>query len=142
MIVWNDPARVSNFVAQQLGIDGWSHCRAIGLEKDGQLIAGVVYDYYTGTNICLHIAALPNRRWLNKEFLFYMFDYPFTQLGVKRMTGIIPESNKESVRFAEGLHGCTLEARLKDAHPQGDMLIFCMFKDDCKYLRIKKNGQT
>lgn len=134
-IIWNDPDRVSRFVAGQLGIEGWSQCRAIGWEKNGQIIAGVVYDYYTGTNICMHIAALPGRRWLTRTFLFYVFHYPFVQLGVKRLTGIIPESNRESVRFAQGLHGSKLEARLKNAHPDGDMLIFVMFKDDCKYLK-------
>lgn len=133
-----DTQRVSEFVSRILGIEGWSNCRAIGLEKDGELIAGVVYDYYTGTNICMHIAALPGRRWLNREFLWFMFHYPFVQLGVKRLTGIIPESNKESVRFAQGLHGSKLEARLKGAHPDGDMLIFVMFKDDCKYLKEKR----
>jgi RimJ/RimL family protein N-acetyltransferase len=135
-----DTERISLFVAGILGIEPWSQCRAIGLEKDGKLVAGVVYDYYTGANICLHIAAVPGRRWLTKEFLWFMFFYPFEQLGVKRITGIIPESNVDSRKFAQGLHGATLEARLKDAHPDGDMLIFRMFKEDCMYLRIK-NGK-
>lgn len=136
MIICNQDARVSAFVSQQIGVEEWSNCRSIGLEKNGELVAGIVYDYYTGTNICMHIAA-KGKRWMTKEFLWFMFYYPFVQLGVNRLTGIIPESNKESVRFAQGLHGAKLEARLKDAHPDGDMLIFVMFKDDCKYLRIK-----
>lgn len=136
MIICNQDARVSAFVSQQIGVEEWSNCRSIGLEKNGELVAGIVYDYYTGTNICMHIA-VKGKRCMTKEFLWFMFYYPFVQLGVNRLTGIIPESNKESVRFAQGLHGAKLEARLKDAHPDGDMLIFVMFKDDCKYLRIK-----
>ena len=119
-------------------MEGWSNFRAIGLEKDGELIAGVVYDNYTKATIFMHIAAKPGRKWLTRNFLWYMFHYPFVELGVKRVTGIIPVSNKDSINFANGLKGARLEALLKDAHPDGDMAIYCMFKQDCKYLGIFK----
>lgn len=134
VITDNPGGIVSDFVASQLGIESWSHCRAIGLERDGEIIAGVVYDYYTGSNVCMHIAAIPGRKWMTKEFLRMIFYYPFAQLGVKRLSGIIAESNHDSVRFAKKLAGAKLEARLKDAHPDGDMLIYVMFREDCKYL--------
>lgn len=140
-VVLDDQAGlVSSFVAKKLGIEGWSQCRSVGLERDGRIIAGVVYDYYTGVNICMHIAAIDGESWMTKEFLKMIFHYPFVQLGVNRLTGIIPESNKKSVNFAQKLKGAYLEARLKGAHPDGDMLIFVMFKKDCDYLKLNGIG--
>ena len=140
-IVTDDPARVCKFVSERIGAEDWNNCRAIGLERNGELVAGVVYDYFTGVNICMHIAARPGRRWMTKKFLWFIFYYPFVQLGVNRLTGIIPESNIDSVRFAEGLKNCHLEARLENAHPDGDMLIYRMWKKDCTYLEIN-DGKT
>ena len=142
-VVCDDPERVSQFVSDVMGLgQDWSSYRAIGLEEDGELIAGVVYDNYTGSTIFMHIAALPGKRWMTRNFLWFMFYYPFVQLGVKALRGMIPESNKESIRFAEGLKGAYLETKLKDGHPDGDMLIYCLFKEDCKYLEIYRNGEA
>lgn len=137
-IICDDRDRIGDFVSGKVGMEGWSNFRAIGLEKDGELIAGVVYDNYNKATIFMHIAAKPGRKWLTRNFLWFMWYYPFVQLGVKRVTGIIPLSNKDSINFANGLKGARLEALLKDAHPDGDMAIYCMFKQDCKYLGIFK----
>lgn len=128
-------------MSDQVGVEDWSNHKAIGLEKDGKLIAGVVYDNYTKATIFMHIAIEKGER-ISRNFLWYMFYYPFVELGVKALRGMIPESNKESINFASGLKGSQLEARLVDAHPDGDMLIYRMFKKDCKYLGIYRNGQT
>lgn len=140
-VICDDPARVARFVSEQMGIeDDFSSYKAIGLEGDGELVAGVVYDNYTGATIFMHIAALPGKRWMTRNFLWFMFYYPFVQLGVKALRGMVPESNAESVSFAKGLKGAYLEARLKDAHPKGDMLIYCLPKEDCRYLEIYRNA--
>lgn len=138
-VVCDDPARVARFVSEQMGIEDWGTYRAIGLESDGEIVAGVVYDNYTGATIFMHIATLPGHKW-TRNFLWFMFYYPFVQLGVKALRGMIPESNAESLSFARGLKGAHLEARLKDAHPDGDMLIYCLPKEDCKYLEIYRNA--
>ena len=135
-VIWNDPVRVCEFVARLTQLGEVPADRAIGVERNGKLTAGVVYDHYNAANICMHIAALPGRRSFNREFLWIIFDYPFNQLHVKRVTGIVPASNPDAVNFAKGLKGIKLEATLTDAHPDGDMLIYCMFKEKCTYLGI------
>ena len=62
-------------------------------------------------------------------------DYPFNELKVNRVTGMIPCTNKASIRFVEKL-GAELETTLKDAHPKGDLLVYRMIKKDCKYLGV------
>lgn len=104
----------------------------IGFERDGGLIAGVVYNEFNGVNICMHVASDGSKRWLTREYLRACFDYPFHQAKVKRVTGLVGEGNHEARRFDEHL-GFKLETRLKGAHPTGDLLVYVMWREDCKY---------
>ena len=61
---------------------------AVGRLKDGQLIGGVLYEDYTKANVVCHIAG--DEGWATKGFLRLIFDYPFNQLGVKRITAPVP----------------------------------------------------
>lgn len=135
--ITTDSERVNAFVAERMGISGWSNAVGIGLEEDGQLIAGVTFDYYNGASICMHVAAVEGRRWMTREYLWFCFHYPFEQLGVKRITGLVPETNMDARRFDEHL-GFKLETRLQDAAPDGDVLVYAMFKEDCRFLRMKR----
>ena len=131
---------VGRFVARELGITAWSAPMGIGLMEDGEMIAGVVYDYFNGRNICMHVAAVEGKRWMTREFLWYSFYYAFVELGVDRITGLVPESNMAARRFDEHL-GFTLETRLKDAHPEGDVLVYKMMKQDCRFLE-RRHGKA
>lgn len=107
----------------------------IGWAKLGRLVAGVVFNEYNGANICMHVASDGTRRWMTREFLRVCFDYPFNQAKVKRITGLVGEGNCEARRFDEHI-GFTLETRLRGAHPTGDLLVYVMWRDDCKWLRL------
>lgn len=132
-IVCDEPARVCQFVSERMGVSSWSAATSIGLEEDGALIAGVVFDYYNGASICMHVAAI-GRRWMTRDYLWYCFHYPFNELKVKRITGLVPESNLDARRFDENL-GFKLETRLTDAHPDGDVLVYKMTREDCRFLQ-------
>ena len=105
----------------------------IGWEKNGELVGGVAYANWNGVNVEAHTASDGSKRWLTRQYLWTIFDYPFNQLQCNRITLCIGEGNKDSRRFAEHL-GFELEAVLKDAHPSGHLLIFRMFKKDCRWL--------
>ena len=116
----------------------WEGCgTTIGIERNGVLVGGVIFDNYNGANICIHSASDGTGRWMNREFLWFVFYYPFVQLGVKRITGPIPSSNFKARKFNENL-GFELETTLKDAHPEGDLLIYKMTPDKCKWLNLKR----
>lgn len=106
----------------------------IGWEKDGRLVAGVAYANWNGVNVECHIASDRSKRWLTRRFLWTIFDYPFNQLGAERITVCVGEGNRDSTRFVEHL-GFILEARLRAAHPTGDLLIFCMKRQDCRFIQ-------
>ena len=139
-IIDNEPQRVGEFISRIMGNDGWSSYQAIGLEDDGELIAGVLFDNYNGASICMHVAAVQGKRWMTRDYLWYCFYYAFVEIGVRRITGLVPESNMDARRFDEHL-GFKIETRLKDAHPTGDMLIYVMFKEDCRFLEMKRHGK-
>lgn len=130
-----DAERIGPWVCARAG-GTWTPGRgtAIGRERNGQLIAGVLYEDFNHANIICHIAGVGN--WLNREFLWTIFDYPFRQLKVKRITTPVAQSNIKSQRFTEHL-GFELEARLQDAHPSGDLFIYRMMAADCRWLRLK-----
>lgn len=108
--------------------------QGIGLQKDGRLIAGVLFDDYNGSNVWMHVAAEPGRQWLNREFLFACFTYPFKQLNCKRVSGWVEASNTDARRFDEHL-GFQQEAVLSSAaRDGGDVIIYRMFKEECKYV--------
>lgn len=113
----------------------------IGLQRfDGsnwRLIAGVAYADWNGVNVVCHIAS-EGRNWMTREFLWTMFDYPFNQLHVERVTVCVGEGNSASRRFVQHL-GFEEEARLRGAHPSGDLLIFCVRKPQAqRWLNLRK----
>lgn len=111
----------------------------LGLIADsGEILAVVAFDEYNGANLGMHVAAVPGSHWLNREFLWYSFFYPFEQLRCKRITTVVASCNSQVRRFMENL-GFTLEATLKDAHPEGDLLIYVMFKAQCRWIKHLKD---
>lgn len=110
----------------------------IGIENElGELQAVAMFEEYNKANLTMHIAAVSGRHWLNREFLWYCFYYPFVELNCKRVTGLVASTNLQARKFDENL-GFTLEATLKDAHPDGDLLVYVMTKENCRWLTLKE----
>lgn len=106
---------------------------AIGLVVARKLVAGCTYSQYNGVNVWCAIAAEQGARWFNRSFLFVLFDYPFRQLGVKRISVAVDETNRRSQDFVTRL-GFELETRLAGASPGGDLLIYRMTREACPWL--------
>jgi RimJ/RimL family protein N-acetyltransferase len=130
---------VFEFVSGFYPINYSASAAGIGLKQDGQLISGVIFDDYNGSNVWMHVAAIPGRRWMTREFLYAAFAYPFIQLGCKRITGWVEASNTDARRFDEHL-GFKQEAVLKHAaRDGGDVIIYVMFREDCRFLKEPRN---
>lgn len=132
--VISDPARVFAFCKKRMPLSLVAGMKGVGLEKDGELIAGVIYEGYNQHNVWMHVAAEPGGRWLNKEYLRYCFHYPFVELGCKRVSGYVEASNSDARRFDEHL-GFKQEAVLQGAASNGgDVILYVMWREDCRYL--------
>ena len=131
---------VGRWVSYRVGAPMHAGDKTIGLLDPAQgLIAGVLYQDFNGANIVAHIAAEPGANWLNRQFLWTIFDYPFNQLGVKRITGQVAAKNLPARQFDEHL-GFVAEATLKDALPDDDLIIYCMRRENCRWLALKGPG--
>jgi RimJ/RimL family protein N-acetyltransferase len=110
---------------------------AIGVvDDDNVLVAGVTYTQWTGTNIVMDVAADPKKFWCTPEILYMLFHFPFVQLNCTRVTAPVAASNTRCRRFV-GKLGFTLEATLEGACKDGDLLIYRMKKNECRWLENK-----
>lgn len=106
---------------------------AIGkLDESGELMAGVLYEDWNRANVVCHIAGEGN--WATREYLNVIFDYPFNQLNVKRITVPVGSTNLKSINLVTRM-GFALECTLTQAIPDGDLHLFRMWRDECKYIR-------
>lgn len=113
--------------------EGFDIC--ISRTSGGKLAGGVTYDGYLKRSICIHTAGfVPN--WLSREFLWAAFSYPFYQLKVEVIYGIVQSTNERAMRFDQKL-GFKEDTRLKGAIPGGDLVFFSMYRADCKWLKMK-----
>ena len=110
-----------------------ANSQSIGLEKDGEIVAGVIYEDWNGQSIMCHIAIIGN---LTPTFLAKIFDYPFRQLGAHKIIAPVASVNSESIRLVTNM-GFKEEAKIKDAHPSGDIVVFTMTKNECRFLGEK-----
>ena len=141
IVVYDRQQRILAWVGERIDEPNFglgSH--AIGLEQNGELIAGVVYNMFTGSSICMHVAAIPGKRWMTREFLWRAFAYPFIQLGCNRVTGLVRVDNFAAQRFDEHL-GFKREGLMRRACTDGtDMILYGMLREECRWLGVPKHG--
>lgn len=106
----------------------------IGVELNGELIGGVVYNEYNGPNMCMHTAAVSGSPWLTRETLRRFFYYPFVQMRCNRVTALVGQGNVKSRKLVEGV-GFTFEAALEGAHPTGDLIVYRLWATDCRWIK-------
>lgn len=71
-------------------------------------------------------------------FWWAVTDYPFNQLGCKRITGLVESTNKKALELNKHI-GFRVEATLEKAgQNDADMVVMVLWKEDCRFLRWKK----
>lgn len=132
---------IGAFVNEQQGFPAhtsWgSNYNALGLVKNGKLMAGVIYNCYEGANVNMHVGAIDGAKWLTQEFLFAAFDYPFNQLKKRRVTAFMNENNDKAIGFVENL-GFTYEGRMRNYFRINDAVIYGMLREECRFLDMRK----
>ncbi len=81
----------------------------------------------------MHIAI---QERITAQFLALLADYAFNQAKVNRLTGMVKSNNHQSINFAIRC-GFVLESKLRQATLDGDLLVFRLFKDECKFLKSR-----
>ena len=105
-----------------------AHC-----SNDG-LLGGVVYTNYTGRSVQMHMAGEPG--WGSVKMLWIAFDYPFNQLGVEKVIGLVAAADEKVLDYDRRL-GFTEIARVPDIVPTGDLCVLSMMRSECKWLSLR-----
>jgi len=135
-IVTNIDDYVRAWVAKRIGIRGFGPSTAIGVQKDGQLIAGAVFHDYRDGQIESSLAAI-SPKWATRSVLYSLFAYPFIQVGANRLLVTCDESNDKAMKMNDQL-GFHPEGILRQMYYPNDAIVWGMLKDECKWLTKKE----
>lgn len=140
MIIAQPKDLIGAFVNERQGVrpdNPWGSFTALGLLREGRLVAGVIYNNMAYDNIFMHVGALEGCRWMTPAFLHAAFDYPFTQLDRKRVTASIRSRNKRAQEFVKNL-GFSYEGTMRCFYPDDDLVLYGLLREDCRYLAMRK----
>jgi|LSQX01.1.fsa_nt_gb hypothetical protein len=149
VLVYDDSDALIDFAESAIGVTFREDAKAIGLVHDnnigepladgrdslGRLIAAsVVYDGFSEADCNMHIASDNSGLWLTRSLLVAAFSYPFIQCGFNRVTGLVPENNKEALKFDLNL-GFKVEGLCREAMPDGsNLVILGMLRRECRFI--------
>lgn len=105
------------------------------IDKDGELLGGVIFTAYTGASIHLHMAGFIDK-WANRDLIWCVFDYAFNQLGCRKVFGQVPETNRKALEIDQKL-GFKIVTKIDDVFPDGGVYVLSMDRKDCKWLSVK-----
>ena len=130
-----DRDRLGPWLCEKTNGEWYGQGQTIGLEEDGRVIACAMYERCNGSSVVTHIAGEPGKRWMTREFLRVIFDYPFNQLGVSKLIGFVDGDNTDAMRF--DLHlGFVPEAVIHGAGTDGcDLNVLTMTRNQCRFLK-------
>lgn len=103
---------------------------AIGLQRNGEILAGVLYEDWNQASIVCHLAI---SGYVCAAFLRAICEYPFYGLKVRKIIAPVWSDNARMIQLAPKM-GFMLEGRIVDAQPNGDILLFTMTAKQCKFL--------
>jgi RimJ/RimL family protein N-acetyltransferase len=104
--------------------------------RDDVRLGGVVYTNFTTESIQVHSACW-TPHWLNRDMLYVTVDYPFNQLGVNRIFGMVPEDNLHAQEFNIKF-GFQYVVRIEGVY-KGNIpcMVMSLERGACRYLSVK-----
>lgn len=117
---WAEKALKANF----------SDSAFLGVEKDGEIVAVIVYNNFRYPDIQMNIAS-SSPKWASRQTLKSIFLYPFAQLGCKRVTAITADTNQPVRAFLCRL-GFKEEGHHPDLFAEGGAVSYGLLANDAK----------
>ncbi len=119
--------RVARFVCEGLGINLVPPYTVMGIERDGEITAGVVFNCFEGADV--HFTAY-GKGW-TPQFMRAVGQYVFGALGCERMTATTEQS--DVVKLACKLGGL-VEGCMRNHFGKGrDGIVIGILKDEYRY---------
>jgi hypothetical protein len=106
------------------------------VDSTDTILRGVVgYDGLNGASVIMHMAGDPG--WIDKAILHAAFDYPFNEMGVNQVLGLVPSGNTAALKINRKL-GFEVVVELPGAHPDGALILMRMTREQCKWLSPRR----
>ena len=103
---------------------------AMGLERDGELVAGTIFENWNGRSVVCHIA------WhrVTPAYVAAVYDYAYNVANVDKIIGPISSNHTRALKLVSKM-GFSEEARIKNAaHDSGDIVLMTQTPERCRYL--------
>ena len=137
-IILDQKERVNNWIWKRVGRESpFEKYYAIGVERKGKLIAGVVFDGFASNTRCSMHCAGTEENWCNKELLYHCFNYAFNCAKCKVIINTVSTGNKKSLDFTKHIGFKQLGKPIKNGAVDGDLVILTMHRKDCKWLGLR-----
>lgn len=121
--------RVARFLSERLGVALCPPYSLMGLERDGEIIAGVLFNQFEGANVHVSIAGTG---W-TRGFIEAVGRYVFEQLGCLRMT--VTTEQEAVMKYACRLGG-QVEGQMRDHFGEGrDAIIVGILRGEWRYAK-------
>ena len=118
---------VARFVSERIGFALCPPYTAMGIERDGEIIGGVIFNSFEGAAV--HVT-LAGKGW-TRAFIKAVGDYVYRQLGCARIT--VTTADPKVVEYAQRLGG-QLEGVLRDQFGEGrDATLVGILARDWRY---------
>jgi RimJ/RimL family protein N-acetyltransferase len=100
-----------------------------------RLLGAVCFNTFIGSTCQLHVAMDGGYHFTPREMLATVMDVAFNRFGIKKLLGIVNSRNEKAIRYDRHL-GFVEEYRMAGMHDEGgDIVVFSMTKEQCRYLR-------
>jgi RimJ/RimL family protein N-acetyltransferase len=154
MIEFVEDEAVVRWVTQKMNEAGYpltladvGPCRALGAARDGKPLIGVVYNWFrphhrhhNAHDVNVIIAAEPGARFRKGDVFPRFFDFAYNDMECGRITAIIAENNKRSVKLVKNL-GFRKEGTIRRGYDgKTNALVYGQLRHECPYKEVVKNG--
>ena len=106
-------------------------CRTFGVASGATLVAGVVYhDYRPQHGDCSISIAATSPRWAGRQTISYLLQYPFLELGCRRVSTVVRSDNDRALDMNVRLGFCIEGVRRHFYAPGVDAIEWGMMREE------------
>jgi hypothetical protein len=114
--------------------------QALGVVRDGHLIAVVAFNTFCGRTCSMHVAG-DGGHWVNRELLKASFAYPFKQLDLVSVLSPVAADNERGLKFEKHL-GFEEVLRVPEGWAHGvDLVLLELQRARCRWIEGEANEQ-
>lgn len=127
-IVDRDLERCQDWLGDRTGGIGYDMVQAIGLERNGEMVAVTGYNNFT-ENACHVHFAIDQGVIAPRRYIWFVHYYPFVYLQLNAMIALVSDTNDRILKLTNHL-GYSKLCDIESA----DLVLLALDKNNCKWL--------